>query len=296
MLTLTALLLSFDITFSGKICSFVALEGIGYPIGTCMYASEKDPNDPTQDTTFAFEFICDSSQVSAKYWESTTTCLGRSDLEMDDYYCAEDSKLSGQECNCRGRGSACDTFTIEMNKKDSNCESEEDQSTSVVVNECIPTGFGGSQKFECDDTTLAMETWTNDKCDGPGTEGGRVEFDYGYLNDNHCLIIECTQGQRKIRKCKHRGDNAAGNINDKGIHIINAHINNHHLFVKDIINKHRLKMNAHINNNIFDMHNNMLLYTLVAIVTMIVFVGVIGVYRWCSDRIGYRKIKDMEIM
>ncbi len=30
----TILLLSFSITFSGKVCSFVALEGIGYPIGT----------------------------------------------------------------------------------------------------------------------------------------------------------------------------------------------------------------------------------------------------------------------
>ena len=121
------------------------MEGIAYPVDTCMYASEIDPSDTKNSLSFAFEFTCGDGTISAEYWEDSDNCRGKATLEMDGMYCAESADLTGQECKCVGRGNACDTFSIDFVKTKS-CKQESDgtaasQSTAIVVNECVPNGI-----------------------------------------------------------------------------------------------------------------------------------------------------------
>ena len=141
--SLAIILLSIKQTYCGKVCSYLGMEGIGYPVDTCMYQAEQDENDPSKVFAFAFQFECESATISAMYWEDATQCKGKSDLTMDGYYCAESSDLTGQECKCIGRGAACDTFTVEVSDSAECSKSTEGeiQATSLVVNECIPNGM-----------------------------------------------------------------------------------------------------------------------------------------------------------
>ena len=133
--------------FGGKVCSYLGMEGIAYPVGECMYHSEQDPSDPDKSVSFAFEFMCGDGTIDAEYWEQSTNCRGEPDLEMDGYYCAADASLTGQECKCIGRGKACDTFRIDFvtskmcKKQQQQNDVEQSQSTAIVVNECVPNGM-----------------------------------------------------------------------------------------------------------------------------------------------------------
>lgn len=248
-------------------------------MGKCMFQGTEDAEP------FAFEFLCDTGNaVNAIYWENTDKCRGANDLEMDDYYCSAPADVSGQECECIGRGRACDTFTIKM-KKDSECENTEDQSTSIVVNECIKTGYGSSEYMQCDDTLLQITTYP--ECDDCSCAGETVtkQFDYSWLSENHCFEVECSEGARKIKRCKDRGMNAVKNrdielnINTiDGIDKLQKHIENHHLFVQDIITKQVLTKNN---------HNMLYIYGGISVVVIVVFIAFIV---WFKRYREYAKI------
>ena len=147
MSLLSLLLIVIKQIFGGKVCSYLGMDGIAYPVGECMYHSEQDPSDPDKSVSFAFEFMCGEGTISAEYWEDSTVCRGTPDLEMDGYYCSADPKLTGQECKCIGRGKACDVFRIDFitskfcKKQQEENGIEQSQSTAIVVNECVPNGM-----------------------------------------------------------------------------------------------------------------------------------------------------------
>jgi len=273
----------FKCSFSGKKCAYLGLEGIGYPTNVCMYHQD--------DTgSFAFNFQCSKNGVSANYWDGETKCNGNPTLSMDDYYCVEPSDVTGQECSCVGRGGACDTFSIKMSDDERCDNANTSQLTSIVVDECIPTGYGGSTLFQCDDTTLSQETFT--ECDDCSCVSVMNEFDYDYLNDNICFDITCNSGKRLSRKhCEENGggDNLQNII---GKDIISEHIQNHHLFVHNIITKHQLANNPRVdpwdifgNDGIWRYHK--LLYGLGGIAVAIIFISIVA---WCRRDGQYSKI------
>ena len=150
LLSLLSIITIVSLVSGGKVCSYLGMDGIAYPVGECMYHSEQDPSSPDKSVSFAFEFMCGQGTISAEYWEDSTVCRGEPDLEMDGYYCSANAELTGQECKCIGRGKACDTFRIDFvtskfcKKQSQNNDEdsvEQSQSTAIVVNECVPNGM-----------------------------------------------------------------------------------------------------------------------------------------------------------
>ena len=157
-----------------------------------------------EEACFAFQFTCHGKDISQRFWDNTRECDGHPDLNMDDYYCSGPPDLTGQECDCIGRGPACDTFTMEEFVGD-NCEATGASMKEIVVNECIKTGYGGSAFFGCNEETLSMISYT--ECDDCSCTGSTEEYDYSYLNDE-CFQISCSEGSRRIVDCAERGSRA----------------------------------------------------------------------------------------
>merc|ERR1719384_211508 len=153
---------------AGKVCSYLAIDGIGYPVDTCMYQED-------DEAEFAFQFTCHGKDISQNFWSDSRTCEGDADLDMSDYYCATPADLSGQECDCIGRGPACDTFTMEEFVGE-DCDATGESMKEIVVNECVKTGYGGSAFFGCDDKILSMITYS--ECDDCSCTGSTEEYDY----------------------------------------------------------------------------------------------------------------------
>lgn len=321
MLSLISLLLIHQ-TFGGKVCSYLGMEGIAYPVDTCMYHSEVDPTDASNSVSFAFEFQCGDGTITAEYWEHKTACRGSPDLEMDDYYCAGDPDLTGQECKCIGRGAACDTFQIDFVKSKSCKEQEEEiaksQSTAIVVNECVPNERGGSQMLTCDSDVLYMYSFATCE-DCQSCDGTYATFDYSAFSDE-CFHISCSEGVRRKELCEARGVKAKANqiLNDDyaysfginavekyygidALDVIGDHIKNHHLFVQDIISKHepsiivnknKAKMTIHKifgNDNIF---KSPVLYIIGGVLIVMICVAAIAML---MNRGGYEKVIDHDI-
>jgi len=250
-----------QLTQSGKVCSYLGIEGIAYPVDTCMYQTEPDPNDADSTFRFAFQFACTADgAMTAKYYDGALSCDGSPDLTMSHYYCMEPPDITGHECQCIGRGDACDTFTITISGGEE-CEAYEHQKTDVVVNECVATGRGGAEYFTCDEDKLYLEEYLNEDCSGNAVI---TSWDYDYLKDNACFEVLCNSGSRHRQLCEERGIKAqqnkilveeygfVGGVNNlpDDFAFIDEHVRNHHLFIQNIISQHEPSIIAkHANKN-----------------------------------------------
>eukprot|EP01083_Nonionella_stella_P114980 340440_1 len=188
---------------SGNICSYIAVDGIGYPTNECFYHEEVNAANPNDTFVFSWSVSCKGDDdIILRYWAGVDSCEGTPDLVTPNNYCSSSGDgLGGQMCQCVGRGSACDRFTFGTTDTGADeCAYVAEERISVVVNECIATGFGSSQRFSCDDTHVTLEEFpSTEDCTG---EGSYEEIDYTGITDEECVYAECTSGTRIKRRCK----------------------------------------------------------------------------------------------
>eukprot|EP01083_Nonionella_stella_P013827 38890_1 len=216
-------------------CAYIAIDGMGYPTNTCMYHEEVNPTDPTDVFLFSFQVACTDNSVLYKYWEGNSECTGQTDAVMPNDYCtAQPDGLTGEVCQCDGKGQACDTFTFGMTDTGaSECQYAREERLTIVVNECIADGYGGSNRFSCDDSTLSLEQFpSTEDCTG---EGSYEEIDYSQTTAEQCIYAKCNSGTRVKRKCH----NQPPDIELEPIFM--KHIQNQHLMVRTLRAQHKAK-------------------------------------------------------